>query len=258
MTSEGDALLASGNLEDLRRSLIDVVKRAPQDEGARMYLWQVMAVQGDWDKALTQLRTLATVAGETQMLATVYHQAIAAEKQRAAAWSGAAPFTVLVSSSPWIDTLAEGLTALAAGRAEEGERLRDEAFDAVGDTPGKIGDHRFGWIADIDPRLGPCFEAIVQGKWGLIPFEAISRIKTEGPKDLRDVVWLPAELFLRSGQSAAALLPARYPGTENEANPLRLGRATEWRGDHPVGQRVWSTNEDLEIGMLDFTDLQLA
>ena len=71
---------------------------------------------------------------------------------------------------------------------------------------------KFGWIADVDPRLGPCFEAIVAGKWGLVPFEAISRIKTEGPRDLRDVVWLPVEMALRSGQSAAALLPARYPG----------------------------------------------
>lgn len=262
MTSEGDALLASGNLEELRRSLIEAVKRAPGDQGARMYLWQVMAVQGDWDKALSQLRTLASVAGEAQMLATVYHQAIEAEKQRAAAYAGQAPFSVLVSSSPWIDTLAEGLTALAAGRIDDGSRLRDEAFDAVGDTPGKIGEHKFGWVADVDSRLGPCFEAVVQGKWGLIPFEAISRIKTEGPKDLRDVVWLPVELSLRSGQSAAALLPARYPGVEAESNAIKLGRATEWRdgpgGEVPVGQKLWSTDSDLEIGILDFTDLQLA
>ncbi|RYF97928.1 MAG: virulence protein SciE type, partial [Caulobacteraceae bacterium] len=167
-----------------------------------------------------------------------------------------------VSSSPWIDTLAQSLTATAAGRSDEGERLRDEAFEAAGDTPGKIGEHKFNWIADVDSRLGPCFEAIVQGKWGLIPFEAITRIKTEGPKDLRDIVWLPVELSLRSGQSAAAFLPARYPGFETESNQVKLGRATEWRedqgGEHPVGQKLWSTDADLEIGILDFTDLQLA
>ena len=42
-----------------------------------------------------------------------------------------------------------------------------------------------------------------------------------------------------------------------------LGRATEWvvgadGEDHPVGQRLWSTDSDLEIGILDFTDLQLV
>ena len=223
-----------------------------------MFLWQVMALQGDWDKAATQLRSLASVAGETQMLATVYSQAIAAEKQRADAYGGRAPFPVLVASSPWIATLAEGLGALARGEAGEGERLRDEAFDAAGDTPGAIDGDRFGWIADVDPRLGPCFEAVVSGRWGLIPFEAVTRIKTEGPRDLRDVVWLPVELALRSGQSAAALLPARYPGSEAAADGVKLGRSTEWAGDHPLGQRTWATDDGAERGLLEFREIMMA
>ena len=171
---------------------------------------------------------------------------------------GRAPFPVLVSSSPWIDTLAQGLGALAAGRIAEGEQLRDEAFDAAGDTPGEIDGRKFGWIADVDPRLGPCFEAIVSGKWGLIPFEAIGGVKTEGPRDLRDVVWLPVEMALRSGQSAAALLPARYPGTEAAAPTLRLGRGTEWDGPAPFGQRVWATDDGAETGLLDFHEIVMA
>ncbi len=254
----GDDLLRAGDLSAVRAALVDTVKRAPGDQGARMFLWQVMAVQGDWDKAVTQLRALASLAGEVQMLSTVYHQAITAEGQRAKAYAGQAPFPVLVSSSPWIDQLAEGLGALAAGRAQEGSALRDAAFDAAGDTPGEIDGQKFGWIADSDPRLGPCFEAIVAGRWGLVPFEAVSRIKTEGPRDLRDVVWLPVEMALRSGQSAAALLPARYPGTEAASDTLRLGRATEWEGDAPLGQRLWSRDDGAETGVLDFREIVMA
>jgi type VI secretion system protein ImpE len=257
-----DDLLRSADLEGARAELIDTVKRAPGDPGARMYLWQLMALSGEWDKALSHLRILAQLSGEAQMLANVYHQAITAERARLDAWAGKAPFTVLVSSSPWIDTLAEGLGALARGETAAGERLRDEAFDAVGDTPGAIGDEKFTWIADVDSRLGPCFEAVVSGKWGLIPFEAVTRIKTEGPKDLRDLIWLPVELFLRSGQSAAAMLPARYPGSETGSNAVKLGRATEWvsgpDGDHPIGQRLWTTDADIEFGILDFNELLLA
>ena len=260
--ASGDDLLRTGDLDAVRAELIDAVKRAPGDPGARMFLWQLMALSGEWDKALNHLRVLAQLSPQAQMLATVYNQAIAAERTRLDAYAGKAPFSVLVSSSPWIDTLAEGLNALGKGDLETGERLRDEAFDAAGDTPGMIGDRKFGWIADVDSRLGPCFEAIVSGKWGLIPFEAVSRIKTEGPKDLRDVIWLPVELFLRSGQSAAALLPARYPGSEAGSNTVRLGRATEWQdgpgGEQPLGQRVWTTDADIEFGVLDFNELLLA
>ena len=251
-------LLASGDLASARAELVDKVKRAPGDLGARMFLWQVMAVQGDWAKAGVQLRSLASLSGEAQMLATVYNQAFAAEARRAEAYSGRAPFPVLVSTSPWIEALAKGLGDVAAGRIEDGERLRDEAFDAADDTPGEIDGRKFGWIADVDPRLGPCFEAIVAGKWGLVPFEAVSRIKTEGPRDLRDVVWLPVEMALRSGQSAAALLPARYPGSELGDDALKLGRATQWEGETPVGQRMWSFDDGEDIGLLDFQEILMA
>lgn len=260
--SIGDDLLRAGDLEGARASLIETVKHAPNDQSARMFLWQLMALSGEWDKAINQLRALAQMSAEAQMLATVYHGVIKAERQRLDAYAGEAPFKVLVSSSPWIDTLAESLAAAAKGDAETADRLRDEAFDAAGDTPGSIKDYKFAWIADIDSRLGPCFEAVVSGEWGLVPFEAVTRIKTEGPRDLRDIIWLPVELALRSGQSAAALLPARYPGTESASNLLKLGRATEWRdgpgGEQPVGQRIWTTDTDLEIGILDFNELLLA
>lgn len=253
-----DDLLRSGSLAEVRAGLVDTVKRAPGDQGARMFLWQVMAAQGDWEKALTQLRALASLSPEAQMLATVYNGAVAAEKQRLDAYAGRAPFPVLVSSSPWIEDLARSLGAAARGEAAEAARLRDAAFDAAGDTPGAVDGRRFGWIADIDPRLGPAFEAVVGGRWGLVPFEAVVRIKTEGPRDLRDVVWLPVELSLRSGQSAAALLPARYPGSEAGEAALQLGRATDWAGETPLGQRVWALDDGSELGVLDFRDLQLA
>ena len=253
-----DDLLRAGDLAGTRAALVETVKREAGDQSARMFLWQVMAAQGDWDKAATQLRALASVSAEAQMLATVYGQAIAAEGLRAQAYAGKAPFAVLVSSSPWIDQLAQGLGELAAGRATEGAALRDAAFDAAGDTPGEIDGTPFTWIADADPRLGPCFEAVVAGRWGLVPFEAVTGIKTEGPRDLRDVVWLPVEMALRSGQSAAALLPARYPGTETASDALRLGRATEWDGDVPLGQRLWSRDDGAETGVLDFREIVMA
>jgi type VI secretion system protein ImpE len=261
--AQADELLREGDLAGARASLVGLVRASPDDQGARMFLFELLCVCGEWDKALAQLRAVAQLSPEAAMLATVYGQVIAAERVRADAYAGRAPFTVLSPSSDWVGGLAEGLGALAAGRRAEGEALRDAAFAAAGETPGRIGEQPFTWIADADPRLGPCLEAIVAGRWGLIPFEAVSGLKTEGPGNLRDLVWLPVEIALRSGQSAAALLPARYPGSESIDTPLlALGRATEWRdgpmGEVPLGQRLWMLNSGEEVGLLDVRRLDMA
>lgn len=250
-----DELFRSGDLSGARAALVDEVKRAPSDQGARIFLFQLLALAGEWDKALNQLKALAQLSPEAQMLSTVYGQAIAAERRRADAWAGRQPFEVLAPSSPWVEQLGQSLNAMTSGRRHEGERLRDEAFDQAGDTPGRRGNDNFLWIADIDPRLGPCFEAIVAGRWGLVPFEAVEVVRAEGARDLRDMVWLPVEMRLRSGQSAAALLPVRYPQSEIETeDAVRLGRETRWiegpHGEVPVGQRVWTFDDGSETGLL--------
>jgi protein involved in temperature-dependent protein secretion len=112
-------------------------------------------------------------------------------------------------------------------------------------------------------RIGPALEAIVAGRWGLIPFAALEEIRAEGPVDLRDLVWLPVELRFREGGTAAALLPARYPGTEEEADAeLRLARRTVWREEdgalRGLGQRVWTTSAGDDIGILSFRSIRFA
>ena len=256
-----DVLLAAGDLDGARRVLVETVKRAPADQPARMFLFQLLALSGEWDKAAAQLRALASLSPEAQMLSVVYGQALEAEKQRAAAFAGAAPVAVLVASSPWVETLAESIGAFAGGETGRGEDLRAAAFEAAPATPGECDGRAFGWIADADPRFGPCFEAIVAGRWGLVPFEAVSAMTSQGPADLRDVIWYPVEMALRSGQSAAALLPARYPDTERGDPAERLGRSTVWRagssGDEAVGQRLWSFDDGDDVGLLSLRRLSM-
>lgn len=226
-----------------------------------MFLFQLLCLQGEWDKASTHLRALASLSGEAQMLAVVYGQLIETERVREAAFAGKGPTPALVATSPWVLDLVASMESFARGDAAEGEARREAAFDAAGDTPGVADGVDFDWIADADPRFGPACEMVVTGSWGVVPFEAIQSIKSDGPKDLRDLVWLPATVSLRSGQSTTAYLPARYPGTsaEGEAN-LRLARATDWRphpaGDVGVGQRLWSLSGGEELGLLSFRSLQ--
>jgi type VI secretion system protein ImpE len=97
---------------------------------------------------------------------------------------------------------------------------------------------------------------VVNGKYYWVPATAVQTLRIEKPADLRDVVWLPANVRWQNGGEAIALLPARYPGTESAADAtLRLGQRTEWLDQghetfHGLGQRVLTTDTE-EHGLLD-------
>ena len=81
--------------------------------------------------------------------------------------------------------------------------------------------------------------------------------------DLDVTVWYPAQIFFRSGQSVAAMLPARYPGSEtSEDAGERLGKLTSWREEGSVelgsGQRLWSLSTGDDVGLLSVRTLTFA
>ena len=141
----------------------------------------------------------------------------------------------------------------------EAEDLRGAAFDAAPDMPGNLDGHDFQWIGDADSRFGPAIEIIVGGRYGLIGLDQFTAIRSKGPSDLRDTVWFPVEVFFRTGQSAAAFLPTRYPGSESASPGLRLGRATDWQdhdwGQQGLGQHVWTLSNGDDRGFLETRNL---
>lgn len=224
-----------------------------------MFLFQLLAVAGEWDKAKRQLAALAQLSAEAQMLSVAYGQAIDAEVERAAVFAGIARGRQHVASS-WAEGVLDALEHFAAGRIAEGEAARDAAFDAAPETPGSADGDAFDWIADADARFGPTFEAIIGGRYGLQPFDQVERIEGEGVRDLRDIIWYPVQIFFRSRQSVAAFLPARYPGSEASGNSAeRLARATNWLdlpwGETGVGQHLWSLSTGEDRGLLSIRRL---
>ena len=258
--ADADELMRAGDLDGARAALIEGVKKAPGDQSIRMFLFQLQCLSGEWDKAQTHLRTLASLSPEAQMLAVTYNIAIEAERARAEVFAGKGPPALLVSSSAWAGDLAAALAAGSRGDAAEAAEKRERAFDAAPDTPGDLDGVAFDWIGDGDARFGPSLEAIIAGRWGLVPFDAIESVKSEGPRDLRDLVWLPAQVAFKTGQSVNAMLPVRYPGSESaEDTAIRMARRTDWRdeswGPAGLGQHEWSMSGGEDVGLLSLRRL---
>lgn len=260
--SDADTLLRSGDLDGARAALVETVRAEPANQQARMFLFQLLAAAGEWDKARRQLQTLAQLSGEAQMLAAAYGQAIEAEAERAAVLAGRQRARQHVASD-WAEGVVDALEHFAKGRISEGETARDAAFDAAPETPGSLNEISFEWIADADARFGPTFEAIIGGRYGIQPFDQVARITSEGPRDLRDLIWYPVQIAFKTGQSVAAFLPARYPGSEAAADVSeRLGRATSWQdaewGEAGSGQRLWTLSDGEDHALLSLRELSFT
>lgn len=254
-----DECLRSGDLEGARAAVVEHIKTHPADPGGRMFMFQLLSLAGDWEKARIHLATLARLSPEAQMLSVVYNQAMEAEATRAEVFAGRKRMPVIRGS--WAEGLADALQHYLNGDRTAGDDARNRAFDEAPDTPGTLDGECFDWISDSDSRFGPTFEAILHGRYGLIAFSEVKSLSSEGPRDLRDTVWYPVEIEFREGQSAAALLPARYPGSEALTDPLtRLGRSTDWcdgvAGKEGSGQHLLTLSSGEERGLLTLRSLQ--
>ena len=105
-------------------------------------------------------------------------------------------------------------------------------------------------------------EALVNGRYYWVPFSRLAEIKIEEPVDLRDRVWMPANLQFSNGGEVVAFLPTRYAGT-NLADPqLAMARRTDWAEPSPglfvgQGQRMLATDQG-DIALMDARSIKLT
>jgi type VI secretion system protein ImpE len=241
------------------------VRAAPNDAKKRVFLFQLLAVLGQWERAATQLKVASDLDATTLLMAQVCGPALAAENLRAEIFAGKRTPLLLGEPEEWVGWMLQASKYFAEGQYDAARELREKAFEAAPPTSGTIkskdGESPFEWIADADQRFGPILEAIIDGKYYWVPFNRIREITIEAPTDLRDLVWLPSILMLSTGAQKIALLPARYPGTEHTTNgPALLARLTEWveKGDVTVGigQRIIATDAT-ELSLLEIRKIVL-
>ena len=240
--------LHGGDPSTALSDLQEQIRKNPSSAKLRVFLFQLLAIEGRWDRALTQLKVAGELdAGNLAMVQT-YREALACEALREEIFAGQRSPLVFGQPATWIALLVEALRLAAAGEIEQSQQVRDEAFAAAPATRGVIDDQPFEWIADADARLGPVLEAIISGKYYWVPFDRIREIRIEAPADLRDVVWMPAYFTWANGGESVGLIPTRYPGSQASADSqVRLARRTDWadRGAElfvGLGQRMLATD----------------
>jgi len=254
--------LKAGNVAAGLDELKQNVRKAPRDPRLRTFLFQMFCITGEWDRALTQLKVVGELDPKTEPMVTTYQAAIRCEILRQKIFRGERTPTVFGDPGQWVPLVIEANRLLATGQREDAARMRDAAFDEAPAAECVVNGTAHQWIADADPRLGPIFEAVVEGKYMWIPSHRVKWLTVEAPADLRDQVWMPARFTWTNDGEAVALIPTRYPGSAASADPLiQLARKTDWHDvdenwSLPIGQRMLVTDED-EVALMDLRKLSI-
>jgi len=243
-----EELVQVGQIEEALAELQDRVRAKPADSSLRIFLFQLLAVLGQWKRAMTQLEVIHDLDKEAWPLVHAYREAINCERHREAVFQGKSKPLVFGEPQEWIALLIEAQQAFAQGAMDKFLTLNAEAFEQAPVTSGKINGEPFEWLADADQRFGPVLEVIFNSQYYWVPLHTIKALNAEDPTDLRDLVWLPAELTWTNGGKNMVMVPSRYPMIAGLENDYLLSRKTNWldRGSEVfegVGQRMLATDQ---------------
>ncbi len=241
-------LLRAGELAASLAVLQDQVRGDPSNAEKRVFLFQLLSVLGQWERAATQLEVAAELDAKTLAMAQMYREALKCEALRVDVFAGRKSPLIFGEPEEWLALLIEALLVQGSERGGQADALRARALELAPASSGAINGERFEWIADADSRLGPVCEAVINGRYYWVPFARLARLDIEEPTDLRDVAWSPVHFQFTNGGESVGIIPSRYPGSEAAEDPtLCLARQTAWLQVRPdvyegLGQRVLATD----------------
>jgi len=259
--------LSEGNLEETLSQLQASVRNDPSNVKFRIFLFQLLSVMGQWERALTQLDVVGEMDASTLAMVQTYRPALQCEHLRADIFAGKRSPMIFGQPERWMALLFDALRLSSQSQHAQSQDARDQAFELAPTTSGAIevrdsndqDAQTFNWIADADPRMGPMLEAIINGSYYWIPFHRVKAINIEKPEDMRDKVWTPVYFTWTNGGETVGLIPTRYPGSElSDDNQVRLAHKTIWQEQKAnvfmgLGQRMFAT----DTGEQSLMDLQV-
>ncbi|MGN6740981.1 type VI secretion system accessory protein TagJ [Dyella sp.] len=256
MDNTPENMLKEGRLDEALQALTAQVRANPADGKRRVFLFQMLALLGQWERAQNQL----TVAGELDplnaLMVGAYNVALTGERERVEVLEGRRAPVIIGEPAQWVALLLQALKLNAEGRHAQASALREQAFEQAEAVGGSVDGAAFDWMADADPRFGPCLEVITKSGYAWAPFSRIKELTFEAPSDLRDKIWAPVQITWANGGQAVGFVPARYPGADRAADgEIVLARRTDWLdlGDDfqvAQGQRMLATDAG-EYPLLD-------
>ena len=108
--------LREGNLEEALIQLQDQVRKDPANSDYRVFLFQLLAVMGDWARAMTQLNVAGEMDPSTLAMVNMYGSAVRCEMLRQKVFAGERSPMFFGEPQEWMALMVEALRLSAQGR----------------------------------------------------------------------------------------------------------------------------------------------
>jgi type VI secretion system protein ImpE len=249
-------LYTAGNLKEAVAAALDDVKSHPADGGKRGFLCELLCITGELERADRQLDVLGEQDPQTLVGVSLFRQLIRAEQARQQFYTdGRLPEFVEQEITPDLRLHLEASVLIRDGKPGEAAQVLARAEELRPKLRGNRNGQPFDDFRDLDDLTSSFFEVLTStGKYYWIPMERVELVEFRAPTRPRDLLWRQAQMTVRNGPDGEVFLPVLYTDTAGDSdNQLRLGRATEWRGDagspiRGVGQRIFlAGSEDRPI-----------
>ncbi len=238
------------------------VKKNPTDVKSRVLYFQLLSIFGKWKESLAQLGIMSELGDdETALTAMVYKPLPECEIIREGVFHEGNDPLVLGKPEKWLGMLVKANQLSIKSEHKAACALRRKAYDESPAYAGTINGEEFSWIADMDSRLGPVLEVIINGKYYWTSFANIKSLKISAPVEVRDFVWCPASFTWTNGGDAVGFIPSRYVDSSNsDDDDLRVARKTIWNERYKdfycgLGQRMFTTDKS-EYSLLDVRNVE--
>lgn len=252
-------LYQEARLDEAIQAALQSVKSNPSDPDKRLFLCDLLCLAHELPRADRQLETLGQQDSTLSVGISLYRQLIRAEQSRSEFYESGRPPEFMEDVPEILKLHLRASIAIRDGSLSEASSLLQEAENIRVHPNGLCDGVPFEDFRDLDDLTGPFLEVLTStGKYYWVSWDRIETLGFRKPKLLRDLIWRPAEMSIRTGPDAVVYVPALYFGSHRSDDPqLRCGLGTNWvqAGDGPargVGQRMFLVgNEDRPLMTLE-------
>ncbi|NQU23386.1 MAG: SciE type virulence protein [Candidatus Nealsonbacteria bacterium] len=257
-------LYEAGKLNDAVAAAIEEVRRHPTNAAHRWLLCELLCFAGELERVDKHLDLMATQDPKMVAPLSLFRQLIRAEQARVDFYGEGRLPEFMGKPSAGLQLCLEASIRTREGKSDEAAALLQQAEEQRTPVVGNSGGKPFDDLRDMDDMTAPFLEVFTStGKYFWIPIESIRRIEFRKPERLGDLLWRRANLAVCGGPDGEVFLPTRYAGSHEEPDDdVRLGRATDWRGDdgcpvRGVGQRMFMVGQQ-DLGILEIEDFDVS
>ena len=257
------ALFRAGKLTAAVEAAGAAVRKTPGDLAARVLLAELLLFTGNYERTDVILDAATGIDPEAVIVVAEFRQLLRAEIARRQYWRDGRVPEFLGEPTETQRLLLAASVSMRAGDAVESGKLAQAAEAARPIAKVEISGVMHDDFRDADDLCGGSLEVLTAtGKYYWVPVERVMSIDFHPAKRARDLFWRRATIAVQGGPDGDVYIPVLYsapatpPGTPEDDN-LRLGRATDWKGEgdvpvRGVGQRTFLVGEEaMEIMSLE-------